>query len=124
MHTKPVLLAITAGLLASSAIGAEHFNRIASFPVALNSPEAEVTSSEIIAATDDGMMLIYSDSPAGGIGFVDITDPKMPKAGGFMTMDGEPTSVTVIGGKAYVAVNTSESFTNPSGKLVVVDIAD
>ncbi len=33
MHTKSVLLAITAGLLASSAIGAEHFNRIASFPV-------------------------------------------------------------------------------------------
>jgi hypothetical protein len=123
MRVTSVLLAITAGLLASSAIGAEHFNRVASFPVALNAPDAEATSSEIIAATDDGMMLIYSDSPAGGIGFVDISDVRAPRAAGFLGMEGEPTSVTVIGGKAYVAVNTSESFTEPSGKLVVVDIA-
>lgn len=123
MHTRSILLAVTASLLASSALGAEHFNRIASFPVALNAPDAETTSSEIITATDDGMLLVYSDSPAGGIGFVDIADPKAPQAGGFIVMGGEPTSVTVIGGKAYVAVNTSESYTSPSGKLVVVDIA-
>jgi hypothetical protein len=126
MHSSKFLSALTVALLATTAASeaAEYFNRIASFPVELNNPEAETSSSEIITATDDGMTLIYSDSPAGGIGFVDITDPKMPKAGGFMPMEGEPTSVTVIGGKAYVAVNTSESFTNPSGKLVVVDIAD
>ena len=69
------------------------------------------------------MTLVYSDSPAGGIGFVDISDAKAPKSLGFLDMDGEPTSVTIIGGKAYVAVNTSESFTEPSGKLVVVDVA-
>ena len=113
-----LLLATTAGVNA-----AEVFNRVASFPVALNNAEAKATSSEIITATDDGMMLIYSDSPAGGIGFVDITDAKAPKAAGFMDMGGEPTSVTVIGAKAYVAVNTSESYVAPSGKLVVVDIA-
>ncbi|UJW86727.1 esterase-like activity of phytase family protein [Devosia sp. SL43] len=125
MHFNKRLAALTAVLLATTATGqaAEVFNRVASFPVELNNPEAEVSSSEIITATDDGMTLIYSDSPAGGIGFVDITDAKAPKAGGFLDMDGEPTSVTVIGGKAYVAVNTSESFTEPSGKLVVVDIA-
>lgn len=125
MLSSKSLLALTAALLAgtASAAAAEHFNRIASFPVELNNPEAEASSSEIITATDDGMMLIYSDSPAGGIGFVDITDAKAPKQGGFMDMGGEPTSVTVIGGKAYVAVNTSESFVEPSGKLVVVDIA-
>ena len=113
MMTPRLLGAMTAALLASTiaANAAEHFNRIASFPVALNAPEAEATSSEIITATDDGMTLIYSDSPNGGIGFVDITDASAPKPAGYMDMGGEPTSVTVIGAKAYVAVNTSESFT-------------
>ncbi|MDV3250373.1 esterase-like activity of phytase family protein [Devosia sp. BK] len=125
MHASKHLGALTAALLLSTAgaHAAEYFNRVSSFPVALNAPEAEATSAEIITATDDGMTLIYSDSPNGGIGFVDITDAKAPKQAGYLDMGGEPTSVTVIGGKAYVAVNTSESFTEPSGKLVVVDIA-
>lgn len=126
MHTKHLLAAVAAGLLGTTAlpaIAAPVFNRIASFPVELNNPEAEETSSEIITVTDNGMMLIYSDSPAGGIGFVDIADPKSPKALGFLALDGEPTSVTIVGGKALVGVNTSESFVNPSGVLAVVDIA-
>ncbi|MHB1103293.1 MAG: esterase-like activity of phytase family protein [Devosia sp.] len=126
MHTKRLLAAIAAGLLGTTAlpaIAAPVFNRIASFPVELNNPEAEETSSEIITVTDDGMMLIYSDSPAGGIGFIDIADPKAPKSAGFLALDGEPTSVTVVGGKALVGINTSESFVKPSGKLVVIDIA-
>jgi hypothetical protein len=126
MHTKRLLAAIAAGLLTTTAlpaIAAPVFNRIASFPVEQNNAEAETSSAEIITATEDGMMLIYSDSPAGGIGFVDITDPKAPKSAGFLSMDGEPTSVTVIGGKVFVGVNTSESKANPSGKLAVVDIA-
>lgn len=123
MQFKSILLGLTAGLLASSAYAAPVFNRIASFPVELNSPTAEATSSEIITASDDGMTLVYSDSPAGGIGFIDITDTKAPKAAGFLSLDGEPTSVTIIGSKVYAAVNTSESKANPSGKLVVVDLA-
>ena len=117
--------ALTTALLLSSTgvYAADYFNRVASFPVALNAPDADVTSSEIITATDDGLTLIYSDSPNGGIGFIDITDPASPKPAGYMDMGGEPTSVTAIGGQAYVAVNTSESLTEPSGKLVVVDIA-
>ena len=47
------------------------------------------TKSEIITATDDGMTLIYSDSPAGGIGFVDITDAKTPKQAGFLDIGAE-----------------------------------
>jgi len=119
------LAALSAALLLSTAgaFAAESFNRIASFPVALNAPDAEASSSEIITATEDGMTLIYSDSPGGGIGFIDIADPKAPKAAGYLAIEGEPTSVSVIGGKAYVGVNTSESYTEPSGKLVVVDIA-
>lgn len=125
MHPSRILAALTAALLASvtPTLAAEVFNRIASFPVAGNNPKAEATSSEIITASEDGMMLVYSDSPAGGIGFVDITDAKAPKAAGFLSLEGEPTSVTIIGGKVYAAVNTSESKANPSGKLVVVDLA-
>ncbi|WP_055045164.1 esterase-like activity of phytase family protein [Devosia sp. A16] len=123
MQFKSILLGLTAGLLATATYAAPVFNRIASFPVELNNVEAKTTSSEIITASEDGMTLVYSDSPAGGIGFVDITDAKAPKAAGFVALDGEPTSVTIIGSKVYAAVNTSESFTSPSGKLVVVDLA-
>ncbi len=125
MYSTKFLAALTAALLATvvSVHAEQVFNRIASFPVALNAPDAEATSAEIITASDDGLTLIYSDSPAGGIGFVDLTDAKAPKNLGFLSLDGEPTSVTIIGGKAYVGVNTSESFVAPSGKLVVVDIA-
>ncbi|MFK4809595.1 esterase-like activity of phytase family protein [Devosia sp. ZW T5_3] len=125
MYSTKFLAALTAALLATvvSVHAEQVFNRIASFPVALNAPDAEATSAEIITASDDGLTLIYSDSPAGGIGFVDLTDAKAPKNLGFLSLDGEPTSVTIIGDKAYVGVNTSESFAAPSGKLVVVDIA-
>ena len=112
-------------LAATPALAQEmNFNRIASFPVALNTPEADETSAEIIAATGDGMMLIYSDSPAGVIGFVDITDPANPVAAGtFALPNGEPTAVSALGQTVFVAENTSESFTNPSGVLHAIDVA-
>jgi DNA-binding beta-propeller fold protein YncE len=69
------------------------------------------------------MTVIYTNSPKGEIGFVDITDPANPKPLGALAMGGEPTSVAVLGSHALVAVDTSTSFVNPSGKLVVVDIA-
>lgn len=126
MKNTFALAALTGTLLCATALptfAASTFNRIASFPAALNAPEAEETSSEIISASQDGMTLVYTDSPAGGIGLIDITDPKAPKAGGFVTLDGEPTSVTVMGGKAYVGVNTSESYVAPAGHLAVIDLA-
>ncbi len=123
MFKKSILLGLTASLLAGSAFAAPVFNRIASFPVALNNAEAEETSSEIIAATDDGMTLVYSDSPGGGIGFIDITDPKAPQTKGFVAFDGEPTTVLVFGDKVVAGINTSESFTEPSGGVVMIDIA-
>jgi len=126
MHKPGHLAAFALGLLATTALpvaAAPVFNRIASFPVAHNAPEAETTSSEIVAASEDGMTLVYSDSPAGGIGFVDITDPRAPKAAGFLALDGEPTSVTVVGGKVLVGVNTSKSRAEPAGLLAVVDLA-
>ena len=99
-----------------------NFNRIASFPVAANLPDAGETSAEIIAATADGMTLVYTDSPAGVVGFIDITDPANPVAAGVFQTGGEPTSVAVAGNFALVGVNTSDSFTAPSGYLVEIDV--
>ncbi|WEX09836.1 esterase-like activity of phytase family protein [Chelativorans sp. AA-79] len=130
MGRPSLLFALAATLSLSTAIPAfaqQAFNRIATFPVAENLPDdidpATPTSSEIITASEDGNTLVYSDSPLGAIGFVDITDPKTPKAAGILKVEGEPTSVTVVGGKAFAAVNTSGSYTDPSGKLLVMDIA-
>ena len=117
------LLASTAGLAAADPV----FNRIATFAVADNLPDgadkASVTSSEIIAASEDGMTLVYTDSPLGVVGFIDITDARAPKAGGAVKLDGEPTSVIVSGSTAFVAVNTSADYINTSGKLVAIDMA-
>ena len=104
-----------------------HFNRIGSIANYLNNaPEAlaDTTVSEILAATKDGMTLVYTDSPLEQIGFVDISDPTSPVPTGTVAVGGEPTSVDILGNEfALVAVNTSEGFVNPSGKLVVLDIA-
>ncbi|HEY9012474.1 MAG TPA: esterase-like activity of phytase family protein [Devosia sp.] len=126
MKRQGLLAALAAGLLLATAIpatAAQVFNRIASFPVELNHPEAEATSSEIVAASEDGMTLVYSDSPGKGIGFIDITDPKTPRPAGYVSVDGEPTSVTVVGSKVYAAVNTRADFVNTSGQLLVIDLA-
>ncbi|MCV6586514.1 MAG: esterase-like activity of phytase family protein [Marinibacterium sp.] len=113
-------------LAAAPAVAEMNFNRIASFPVVQNLPEgadiATETSPEIIAATADGMTLVYTDSPLGAIGMIDITDPAAPKPLGSMDLGGEPTSVAVIGATGFVGVNTSDSYTAPSGRLVSVDI--
>jgi len=130
MKTRSLTAALAAVLAASVAPAASAepvFNRIASFAVAGNLPDgadtATPTSAEIIAATEDGNTLVYSDSPNKAIGFVDITDAKAPKAGGSVRLEGEPTSVTVAGAKVLVAVNTRKSYTNPSGVLAQVDLA-
>lgn len=124
-----VLGALAAALLGSTlAAQAEPvFNRIASFPVASNLPSdlaAETeTSSEIITSTEDGRMLVYSDSPLGAIGLIDLRDPANPRPFGIVKVDGEPTSVTSVAGKVFVGINTSKSFTEPSGLLATIDIA-
>lgn len=124
---KAALAAVLFASVAFPAAAEPVFNRIASFPVATNLPadkdKLSATSAEIITASQDGNTLIYSDSPLGAIGFIDITDAKAPKAGGALMMDGEPTSVTTAAGKALVAVNTGESKQKPSGRLAIVDIA-
>lgn len=128
MHASFLL---PAALLAATALtpasAAEVFNRVATFPVTQNLPKdadpAGSTVSEIISATEDGNTLIYTDSPRKAVGLVDIKAPSAPKPAGFVQLEGEPTSVKVVGGHAFVAVNTSESKEKPSGHLAVVDIA-
>ncbi|WP_400082208.1 esterase-like activity of phytase family protein [Yoonia sp. R78084] len=123
MTYRSLTMTSALALLAAPAFAQDmNFNRIASFMVADNLPEAEETSAEIIAASEDGMTLVYTDSPGASIGFIDITDPANPVAAGVFTPDGEPTSVAVIGNYALAGVNTSPSYTEPSGFLVEIDM--
>jgi hypothetical protein len=122
-----VLALAASGALAQEAGELALFDRVASFPVAANAPEgadpAEETSAEIVAASGDGMTLIYTNSPAGLVGMVDIADPASPQPLGSLPTEGEPTSVATLGQTAFVAVDSSESFTEPSGHLVALDLA-
>jgi len=103
------------------------FNRIASFLVCSQldptcNDDTE-TASEIVAASEDGNTLIYTDSPLEAVGFVDLTTPAAPAGLGTLALGGEPTSVAVAGPYALIGVNTSEDFVNTSGDLEVLDIA-
>ena len=113
--------------VASPALAQPVFNRIATFATADNMAAGEdgarATSAEIMTVTPDGNTLIYSDSPLGAIGLLDITDPQAPKPLGNVDVQGEPTTTVVLGGLAFVGVNTSESYTQPSGVLRTLDIA-
>lgn len=110
----------------SSVNTTQNFNRIASFAVCsqINTDcnDDTETSAEIVAASTDGLTLIYSDSPQEVIGFVDITQTNTPVALGTANLVGEPTSVSVLGDYAVVGVNTSVDFVNTSGVLEVFDI--
>ncbi|RNF33930.1 esterase-like activity of phytase family protein [Paracoccus methylarcula] len=118
---------VTLGLAAPAAIAEPVFNRISSFPTTANFAEGEdrtqETSAEIMAVTGDGNTLIYSDSPLEALGLIDISDPAAPMPLGHIAMDGEPSTTVIVGGTAFVGVNTSDSFTEPSGALRSVDIA-
>jgi hypothetical protein len=123
-------LALTTALVGPG-LAHEHgetaFNRAATFAVLANLPAerdpAGETVAEIIAASEDGMTLIYTDSEQEALGFVDITAPRSPLAAGFVPLPGEPTSVAVSGGVALVAVNESTDYVNVAGDLIAVDIA-
>ncbi|MBL9058331.1 MAG: alkaline phosphatase, partial [Rhodobacteraceae bacterium] len=86
------VLALCAAL---PALAEPMFNRIATFATPDNMAEGEdrgrPTSAEIISATEDGMVLIYTDSPLGVIGLIDIADPRAPKPLGNIAVGGEPT---------------------------------
>lgn len=107
------------------------FHRESTYPVYLNNPgdPADETVAEISDVTEDGNTLIYTDAVARQIGFLDITDPAAPQGLGTLSVselgdaEDEPTSVAVLGEYVLVVVNTSPSFTEPSGRVDIVDIA-
>ncbi len=125
---RDALLAGSAIVLAATAANAQsaHFERVATYPVYLNLPDGvdpnTETVAEIVSATPDGMMLVYTDGPGERIGFVDISDAGAPAGAGSVDVGGEPTSVAVANGHVYSGVNTSESFTAPSGHVAVIGV--
>jgi hypothetical protein len=121
------LTSVIALCAALPALAEPVFNRVASFATPGNMAEGEdrarETSAEIVSASEDGMVLVYTDSPLGVVGLVDIADPAAPKPLGNIDVGGEPTTAVFVGGMIFAGVNTSENFTAPSGKVVMVDPA-
>ncbi|QJW35344.1 esterase-like activity of phytase family protein [Cellulosimicrobium protaetiae] len=111
----------------------ETFHRLATYPVFENRPAGEdaaaETVAEISAVSEDGRTVVHTDALARRIGFLDITDPGATKGLGTLSLaelgseHDEPTSVAIVGGYVLVVVDTSVSFTEPSGRLDVVDLA-
>jgi sugar lactone lactonase YvrE len=118
-------VAALAGLATAEAADERTFDHVGTFTVAANLPPGAdgktPTSAEIVDATPDGRTLVYTDSPRGVVGFIGIADPSSPTPGGTIDVGGEPTSVALFRQWALVAVNTSPSYTEPSGELVVVN---
>ncbi|KAH8047991.1 hypothetical protein JL722_12780 [Aureococcus anophagefferens] len=97
------------------------FERVATFPVCSQidgacDDETE-TSAEIVdvhvkarGVAGGQLTAVYTDSPRGVIGWVDLNDPRDPKPLGTFATPGEPTSVAVVGDAAVVAVSTGEDY--------------
>ncbi|SBS72636.1 esterase-like activity of phytase family protein [uncultured Microbacterium sp.] len=129
-------LPATVPSLAATASAAENksFQRVATYPVYKNVPAgvsaSAPTVAEISAVSEDGKTLIYTDALGKRIGFLDISDPADPVGAGTLSLatlgniDDQPTSVAVVGRYVLVVVDTSKSFTDPSGRLDVVRISD
>lgn len=119
-----VVCGVTMSLLSSAAVATppERFQRVDTLSVFANGSVGEHTAAEIAAATADGRTVVYTDSPAGRIGFAAVGRDGALSPAGVLGVPGEPTSVDVLGRLALVAVDTSASFTAPSGVLVVVDL--
>ncbi|MGP5664712.1 esterase-like activity of phytase family protein [Glutamicibacter arilaitensis] len=140
MHRKSIkgaaflAAAIAASLTPAAAIAdsGEYFERVATYPVYQNHPDgaAATTAAEISTVSADGNTLIYSDALSRSIGFLDISDPAQPQGLGLLGLhqlgsaEDEPTSVAAYEQYVFVVVNTSASYSDPSGRVDVVRIAD
>jgi hypothetical protein len=76
--------------------------------------------AEIVAATADGSTLLYTDSAAEEVGFVDISNPASPAEITTLAVAGEPTSVAVTpdGLWALVVVHGTTDL------VAVIDLGD
>lgn len=125
LAAAPVAVTLTAGAAAAGP-APRALEHVGTFSVPANLAPGEaadtVTSAEIVDYALGGTLLLYTDSPTGRLGFVDIVRPSAPVAAGTIDVGGEPTSVAVRGLWALVAVNTSTSYDSPSGELAVVNV--
>lgn len=140
---RPALIGVAAGALAAAFLpvttagadeSGQRFHRTATYPVYKNLPKDVPASSETVAeisdVSKDGKTLIYTDAVGKRIGFLDISDPQAPVGEGSLSLaklgdvDDQPTSVAVVGTYVLVVVDTSESFTAPSGRLDIVRLSD
>ncbi|MBC7918631.1 MAG: esterase-like activity of phytase family protein [Rhodoferax sp.] len=140
MHPSRILLQTAVVLACSQAVFAAqptaksanaatgpYFTRIATFEAHRNVPAGRNVSkksvAEIVAVSEDGMLLAYTDGDQMGIGLIDIRNPAQPKPAGFLPVEGEPTSVVITRGKVLAAVSATKDFAQPEGHLTVYDIA-
>ncbi len=125
MPLRTIFMTSIVALVATGTTAQMNFNRISSFTTSTNNADQSAESSaEIISVSGDGMTLAYSDSPLGVVGLIDITDPTAPTAKGTFDVGGEPTAVSIVHTTALVGVNSSESYTAPSGSLKAFDITN
>ncbi len=145
MVKRKTVAVLTATALAGAAFAAtaqsagahgreQFFNRTDTYPVFQNRPAGDAVTDETVAeistVTQDGKTMIYTDAAGKRIGFLDISDPDRITGLGTLSLkelgddEDEPTSVTVVGDYVLVVVNTSKSFTEPSGRVDVIRIAD
>ncbi len=86
--------------------------------------------AEIVAVSADDNTLVYSDSSAGELGIVDVSNPAAPSIVAHVAVNGEPTSVAIVDHYAFANVwvdKPEEGQAPPAflpGELVVVDIAN
>lgn len=102
-----------------------NFREVATYPMWQSLPADSDTNrktvAEIMSASPDGTMLYITDSTNNALVFLDISDASMPKAAGRVALTGEPTSVTTSGSHVLTAIDTSRSFADPSGHIIVID---
>ena len=122
--TLPILAVV---LTAFSPVVDAAFNRLSTFfPCTQISPTCNTsiaTGAEIVAASDDGNLLVYSDAEFFKVGFVNIVDPANPLPAGTVDFTpGQPNSVAVRGPFVLAVINTG-TFANPTGYMAVINIA-
>lgn len=133
MKTTRKLIAIAVALSVAQVTQAQkvptagmYFQRLAFVEAVRNAPADRKKDSksvaEIIAASEDGMLLAYTDGEQSGIGLIDLRDPAKPLPVGFIPVGGEATSLVISHGKIIAAVDTTTDFAQPQGHLAVIDI--
>lgn len=96
----------------------------------LNQSDEEIAAqqpspAEIIDFTANGRELLYTDSLAGRLGFLDTASVSDPLASGTIDLPGDPTSVAVYKSWALVSTATNgDDFDDPTGELLVVSLKD